>query len=99
MCVTTPIVIVRVYVTESRAHVKQMLKRLRDSHRLSGVTVFRGIAGFGSSMPDDADAAAPSDPPLVIEFFDSEEAVNDTIRLIKTLIAPRHIVTIRGEVR
>lgn len=94
---TTPIVIVRVYVTESRAHAKQMLKRLRDSHRLSGTTIFRGIAGFGSSMPEDADASEPTDPPLVIEFFDTEAAVQDTIKLIKTLIAPRHIVIIRAD--
>ncbi len=95
----TPIVIVRVYITESRAHVARILKLLRKSDRLRGATVFRGIAGFGTSTPEEADAAAPTDPPLVIEFFDTEQAVNDTIKFIKSMIEPHHIVTIRAESR
>lgn len=93
---SVPIVVVRVYVTESRARLKRLLWLLRKSGRLRGATVFRGIAGFGLTSPETADATAPEDPPVVIEFFDSPDAVGETIRFLQTMIAPHHIVTFQA---
>ena len=43
------VTMVRVYLTEEEAHLKTLLKRLHDWGLVRGVTVFRGIAGFGDS--------------------------------------------------
>ncbi len=91
---SVPVVIVRVYITESRARLKRLLRLLRESNALKGATVFRAIAGFGSTTPEGADASEPTDLPIVIEFFDSPTRAPETVRFIKTLIAPHHVIVI-----
>lgn len=85
-------VLVRVYLAESRARLRRLLALLRESGKIRGATVFRGIAGFGTSSPEDEDASEPRDPPVVIEFFGSREEALDAVRFIRTLVAPRHVV-------
>jgi PII-like signaling protein len=86
------IVLVRVYVTESRARLERVLELLRGSEKIRGITVFRGIAGFGGTPITADQVAAPSDPPVVLEFFDHRSAVEDTVRYLTTLVAPHHVV-------
>ena len=93
------ILVVRVYITESRARLTRLLALLRKSGRLSGMTVFRGIAGFGSSTPQATDASQPTDPPIVLEFFDTPAAVDETIKFLKTMVAPHHVITFPADVR
>jgi hypothetical protein len=57
---------------------------LHDQHAVQGVTVFRGVAGFG---PDGEVHAANMlrltvDLPLVIEFFDEPEVAEAAIHLL-----------------
>lgn len=93
------VTIVRIYVTESRARLERVMDLLQKTGRVRGITVFRGVAGFGETPPQDSDASAPLDLPIVIEFFDTQVAVDDTIRFLRTMIAPHHIVTIPAELR
>lgn len=86
------IVLVRVYVTESRARLERVLELLRGSEKIRGITVFRGIAGFGGTPITADQVTAPSDPPVVLEFFDQRAAVEDTVRYLTTLVAPHHVV-------
>ncbi len=92
-------VVVRVYISESKARLKRLLTLLRESGRLSGATVFRGIAGFGSTTPTDADVTELKDPPVVIEFFSAPETVDATVAYIRSMIAPRHIITFDANAR
>jgi PII-like signaling protein len=85
-------VVVRIYLTESRARLKRLLQLLRASGKIRGATAFRGIAGFGTTSPADEDASEPKDPPVVLEFFDTRANVEETIRFVRTLVAPRHVV-------
>ena len=43
------ITMVRVYLTESEKRLKKLLTYLHDESQVSGVTVLRGITGFGNS--------------------------------------------------
>ncbi|MGD8811328.1 MAG: DUF190 domain-containing protein, partial [Thioalkalispiraceae bacterium] len=40
---------VRIYLNEGEGQLKGFLKRLHDWEKVRGVTVFRGISGFGDS--------------------------------------------------
>ena len=46
---TSEITMVRIYLTEGETQLKNMMKRLRDWEKLRGLTVFRGVSGFGES--------------------------------------------------
>lgn len=92
------VMVVRVYVTESKAHVQRLLTLLHESGLVRGVTVFRGVAGFGSTTFMGMDDENPDrDMPVIFEFFDSPKAVEKTIERVRQLIAPHHIVVFPAE--
>ncbi len=89
------VTMVRVYLTEGETQLKGLLKRLRNWEKLRGVTVFRGISGFGESgvihSADIIDLAM--DLPLVVEFFDEPEKIRQIVEHLNETIKPGHIVT------
>jgi len=88
------VTMVRVYLTESGALFKQLLAKLHDEEQVRGVTVFRGISGFGRSgkMHSASLLDLAIDLPLVIEFFDEPAKVQRILTHLKTLVAPGHVV-------
>lgn len=86
---------VRVYLTEGEQRINDLLKLLRDWEHVRGVTVFRGIAGYGRSgrVHDAGLLDLSADLPLVLEFFDEPERVEHTIRDLNEIVAPGHVVT------
>ena len=97
----TEVTMVRVYLTEQESHLKQLLKDLHDNHRVRGVTVFRGIAGFGESgvVHTSSLLDLSLDLPLVLEFFDRPEAAAAAMAWLKTRVDPGCMVswTVRVE--
>jgi PII-like signaling protein len=96
----TAMTMVRIYLSESdrtQNHntMKAIFERLHDQHKVHGVTVFRGIAGFGArGEVHSADLLRlTADLPLVIEFFDETEAVESALLWIKKMVPPKHIVS------
>lgn len=93
------ILVARVYVTEG-AHVHdKIFQRLHDEHKVKGVTMFRGIAGFGQSgLTHSSNLLDMSfDLPVVIEFFDSEANVKAALQSLADLLTPEHVVTFAAE--
>ncbi len=88
------VTVVRVYLTEGEAQLKALLKRLRDWEKLKGVTVFRGISGFGESgvIHNTSIVDLTLDLPIVVEFFDSPQKITEIIEHLNTFIKPGHIV-------
>lgn len=93
------VTIVRIYLKESdhgrkRSLMEEILNILHDQHRVRGVVVFRGIAGFGSKGEvHSADMLRIMvDLPLVIEFYDRPEVADAVIALLADLIPAEHIV-------
>jgi PII-like signaling protein len=88
------VVIARIYLSEGEKQLDTLMKRLHDWEKLRGVTVFRGISGYGpsgvinSSMLVDLSLHLP----LVIEFFDEPAKVDAVIEHLSTVIHPGHIV-------
>jgi hypothetical protein len=78
---------VRIYLSEGdhgkrRALMQEILTLLHDRHAVQGVTVFRGIAGFGASGEVHAD-----------EFFDEPKVAEAAIGLLDDLVPKAHIVS------
>lgn len=99
------IVVVRIYISEAdhgrrKSLLEEIFSLLHDQHRVRGVTVFRGIAGFGKSgIVHSADLLRlTADLPLVIEFFDAPPVVAAALQVIKGLVPPGHIVHWRAEI-
>ena len=88
------VTIVRVYLHEAKAHLSELLEYLHDENKVHGVTVFRGITGFGSSGEYHSSTLMDLslDLPIVIVFFDEPDKVKSIIDYLNTKIKPGHIV-------
>ena len=84
---------VRVYLTEHDKY-QRLLARLHDVEKVRGVTVFRGISGFGKNGHIHSAQLIDTvlDLPIVIEFFDVPERVDAIIAHLRELVPPGHIL-------
>ena len=91
----TKVTLVRVYITEEKAHLETLLKRLHDWGKVRGVTVFRGIAGYGDSGVIHASSLIDIslDLPVVIEFFEDTGKAGELMEYLQQEIRPGHIVS------
>lgn len=91
----TEVTVVRIYLNEGKAQLDNLLKRLHDWEKLKGVTVFRGIVGYGDS--GDIHSAKlidlGMDLPLVVEFFDTPEKVEAIMEHIHSTMKPGHMLS------
>ena len=89
------VIYVRVYLTEGEGSMEALLRCLHDEEKVQGVTVFRGISGFGKSgiMHSSSLLDMSLDLPLVIEFFDVPEKVNTILEHLRNKVEPGHIVS------
>ncbi len=88
------ITMVRIYLTEAEKRVKKLLAYLHDESKVRGVTVLRGISGFGQSGKiHSAHLVDLSlDLPIIIEFFDSPDKITSILPNLQTYVKPNHIV-------
>ena len=91
---TIEISFVRIYLTEGEGCMKGLLKRLHDEEKVRGVTVFRGISGFGKSgeMHSSSLLDLSLDLPVVIEFYDEPGKVKAIIDHLNTFVKPGQII-------
>lgn len=89
---------VRIYLSESDTRnnhnlMQEIFRRLHDQHKIHGVTVFRGIAGFGRhGQVHSADLLRlNANLPLVIEFFDDPPAVDEVLSWLTEVVPLGHI--------
>ena len=87
--------LVRIYMTEHDRTLEPLLQHLHDVAEVKGVTVFRGIAGYGGSKQIHRAALVDLalNLPLVVEFFDSPERIETVLEQMADFIEPGHVVT------
>ena len=92
--------LVRIYLSEAdqgRRHnlLDEIMAKLHDEHRVHGVTVLRGIAGFGAKgTVHSADLLRLTQRlPLVVEFFDEPAVVKQALAALQTLIPSGHVIS------
>lgn len=85
---------VRIYLTEHEGVLDDILRCLHDEHRVRGVTVFRGISGFGASgrMHEARWTDLSLDLPVVVEFFDTPERTAEARAALEQWVASGHMV-------
>lgn len=89
------VTVVQIYLTESDKRLKPLLSRLHDEQKVRGVTVYRGIAGFGRSgvMHSSKLLDLSLDLPVVVEFFDTPEKIDSVLGYLGSDIEPGHLLT------
>jgi PII-like signaling protein len=94
------VTVARVYLREgdkADGHnlMRELLRLLQDTHQVHGVTVFRGVAGFGAHGEVHADDVLRLNVhlPLVVEFYDVPDAVAAVLPRIRELVPAGHIVS------
>lgn len=89
------VTVARIYVTEGKRLHEKIFKRLHDEHKVMGVTVYRGVTGFGKSGETHSSNLldASFDLPMVVEFFDTEANVTSALSSISDLVPPGHVLT------
>lgn len=88
------VIIARIYLSEGERQLDTLIKQLRDWEKLRGVTVFRGIAGYGDSgvIHGSGIIDFSLELPVVVEFFDTPEKVEAIVDHLNATIKPGHIV-------
>ena len=92
---TKEITIARIYTLEGHDQLNQALDILRDEEKMFGVTIIRGIAGFGQNREVHTSSllTLSLELPLIIEFYDEPEKVEKAIQLLKSRLDFKHIVS------
>ena len=93
------VTMVRIYIKEGdkvQGHdlMREIFQLLHEEHKVHGVTVFRGVAGFGTKGEVHADDLLRLNVhlPLVLEFFDEPTAVELVLPRIRQMVPSGHMV-------
>lgn len=89
------VTMVRIYLTETGTLLKTLLAKLHDEEKVRGVTVFRGITGFGRSGKVHSSTLLDLslDLPVVIEFFDDTDKIKRILAHLQDVVPPGHVVS------
>lgn len=93
------ITVARIYVNEGKHVHEKIFQRLHDEHKVKGVTVYRGVSGFGKSGETHSSSLLDLsfDLPVVVEFFDSDDNVQKALDSLKDIVQPGHVITFPAE--
>ncbi len=90
---TKNVMVVRVYVMESTQLLNKIVDYLQNEAKISGVSVFRAISGFGETGNHTSSFIDLSlNLPLIVEFFDSKEKTSSAISHLSTIVKHEHII-------
>jgi len=85
----------RIYTLEGHDQLNQAFDILRDEEKIIGVTIIRGIEGFGENREVHTSSLLDLslELPLIIEFYDEPEKVEKAIQTLKSRLNFKHIVS------
>ncbi len=91
----TDVTMVRIYLTEEKKTLRELMAYLHDERKVRGVTVFRGISGFGKSGEIHSSSLLDMSLslPVVIEFFDTPDKTEDILHELNQRLEPGHLVS------
>ena len=97
---TADVTMVRIYLTEGQHQLDPLLAKLHVEEKVRGVTVFRGISGFGKSgrMHSSSLLDLSMDLPLAVEFFDEPKKAASIMEHLDAMLEPGHMVSWPAEV-
>jgi PII-like signaling protein len=89
------VTIARIYTMEGHDQLNQALDILHDEEKIFGVTIIRGVAGFGEDRKVHTSSllTLSLELPLIIEFYDAPEKVDKAIQVLKSRLDLKHIIS------
>ena len=92
---TKEVTIARIYTLEGHDQLNQALDILRDEEKIMGVTIIRGIEGFGENREVHTSSllTLSLELPIIIEFYDEPEKVEKAIQVLQSRVDFNHIVS------
>ncbi|UOA07670.1 DUF190 domain-containing protein [Methylobacter sp. S3L5C] len=92
---TKVVTIARIYTLEGQDQLNKALDILRDEEKIFGVTIIRGIAGFGENREVHTSSllTLSLELPLIIEFYDEPEKVAKAIKTLTSRLDLKHIIS------
>lgn len=86
--------VVSIFLTEKGGEIDRLLGELHDRWKVHGVTVYRGVSGFGNSrrMHTARIFDVSHDLPVIVEFYDRPDRVDEVLAGLGR-IKPGHVVT------
>ncbi|CAN5415319.1 DUF190 domain-containing protein [soil metagenome] len=93
------VTMLRVFITEQEHLLEPIMKHLHNELKVRGVTVMRGIVGFGSSGEVHRSSLLDLslNLPLVIECFDDTSKSTEILEYLKTMVDSGHIISWEAE--
>jgi hypothetical protein len=94
------VTVARIYINEGKHIHDRVFEKLHDEHKVKGVTLFRGISGFGKSGETHSSSLLDIsfNLPVVVEFFDTDENVTAALESIRELVPPGHVLTFDADI-
>ena len=88
------VVMIRIYLSEHEGRLPKVLSLLHDDLKVSGLTVFRAMSGFGSSGKWHSAGLVDLslDLPIVVEFFDEPQLARAALERLSEICKPGHVV-------
>jgi PII-like signaling protein len=92
---TKEVTMARIYTLEGHDQLNQALDILHDEENIFGVTIIRGIAGFGEDREIHTSSllTLSLELPLIIEFYDEPEKVEKAIQSLQSRLDFKHIIS------
>lgn len=89
------VTLVRVYTDDSNGHISKMLDQLHGRGDVIGMTIFRGVAGFGGRghIHQNTLLDLSGHLPVVIEFYHRSDKSDELITFIHDQINNAHIIS------
>lgn len=88
------VLMIRIYLSEHEGRLPKVLSLLHDDLKVSGLTVFRAMSGYGSSGKWHSASLVDLslDLPLVVEFFDEPVLARAALERLDSICKPGHVV-------
>lgn len=89
------ITVARIYALEGQQSLELAVDILRNEENISGVTVLRGIEGFGANrqLHTSSLLELSLELPLVLEFYDEADKVTKAIAKLQSRLGLKHIIS------
>ena len=93
------VTVVRIYLSERSHKHEKVFRLLHDREGVRGVTMFRGISGFGHSgrIHGASLLDLSLNLPVVIEFFDDPNKVEAVVADLREIVEPEHILSFSAQ--
>jgi PII-like signaling protein len=89
----TKVIVVRVYVLQKAKYIRELIDHLEKKIQIHGLSIFNVVKGYGETGEHYLSALDGIwDNPVVIEFFDKEEKIQQALDYLNEIIKPEHII-------